>query len=852
MDLGIPRRIHKNEPDLQSELFSLGFKHLKEDRLDAVTHIVWYLCGPDGMELAYEALQTVDGREDHSYAVDLVFSAAAHAINRCDSCSPWHERFWTIFRRNRKVINMNASFAFGCQIPNPVADYLEWITKSEDRNRHEIDLSITKSRIGELYKPEHLDGFNLVDIGRVVPILKQVAVQDSKIKGRSVTPSLDGKRAAIQWMQCLGCEDVYQLSVSVAIEETNPYSAHGMAEFLSFSPQPTFDRSLCEQIVTAQMRDNDENEDFFRQSAVVQLAHASESREAFIAMTRFGYLHHGEVLLSFVNALADLAFARISQGDTDIFDRLLVMTSGNSASHHRKAGVSVLCRLASAVEVDSHVANQLWQFTNDSSLDTYSRSIAIIAVGNPKVVATEPQLVWLRTKAFSDDFEHQREALEGLFERGQVSNDDYPRIAPLLGARLDGGCFQVENAHQSTDWQAYMLGQIYRLNAGIAHQAVVSILEKAAMTAVHQLTHAIEEYGNQQPPEVLEKLRDRVVNVNTRGRADTELIRVLSAVSVNSIVDIVADACWVDWLEPARIALADGLNWPDGSLAHSDAKILSLFAALIRDPSVQVRRTAYRRFAQVNPDEFAMHLEMLASSGEPTFISRAAEGIRWLPAQEFSDNFVRRSALDCHVLPEVREIARDAITERRSRNWCREYMNEIKFAVKANRLDKREFRLAGAVKAIGDDETLQQLHDLLTSSDIKPRIRFWLEGLRKAVAKQWKTTLGKNAEPWTLLRGSVLMLSGQIVLPESSKVIEATVHLWKHERKNLTERYSWGGIIEPQDGSVSDFHDLGEVELRLPSREQRRIRVSASAWSSSHNVRLSFFSNDPWPEESAP
>ena len=390
------------------------------------------------------------------------------------------------------------------------------------------------------------------------------------------------------------------------------------------------------------------------------------------------------------------------------------------------------------------------------------------------------------------------------------------------------------------------------MNASLAHRAIASILEKAPIVAVHQVTDAIEEYGSLQPPEVIEKLRDRVVNVNTRGQADTELIRVLSAVSVSSIVDIVAEASWVDWLEPARIALADGLNWPDGSLAQSDAKIQSLFAALIRDPSVQVRRTAYRRFAQANPDEFALHLEMLASSGEPSFISRAAEGIRWLPAPKFSDNFVRRSGLDCHVLPEVREIARDAITERRSRNWCRDYMNEIEFAVKANRLDKREFRLAGAVKAIGDDETLQQLHDLLTSSDIKPRIRFWLKGLRKAVAKQWKTTLGKNAEPWTLLRGSVLMLSGQIVLPESSKVIEATVHLWKHERKSLTDLYSWGGIIEPQNDSVSAFHDLGEVELRLPSREQRKIRVSESTWSSSHNVRLSFFSNDPWPEESAP
>lgn len=849
VDLGVPRSTDKDEADLRGELFSLGSRHLGNNRLKAVRHIVWYLCGPDGMELAVEALKTVDGQDDRDMNVDLMFSAMAHAIDRCEADSTLHREVWGIFRRNRRTINMNASFAFGCQTPIPVRDYLDWLSDKADQRRRDVHFSVTKSRVAELFKPQHLDGFDLVDVHRIAPLLKEVAGKDSQITGRFVTPSLDAKRAAVEWMQCLGVDVVSELNVQVALDETNPYAAHGIAELLSASPQSNFPEALCKQIETAEVRDQDDNENTFRQLAAIQLAHASETRDAFLAMTKFGFLHREKVLLSVINALTDLSNARNSAGDIDVFDRLLSMISSDAKQHHREAAVASLCGLVSSMAVSPQVANHLWEIADDPTLDFYSRSSAFILLGSQNVTADEQQMQWLREKAFSENFEHQRDAFEGLLQRKGISVNDYPEAAKFLGANYNDEQFQVDKPNELTDWQAYMFAHLYRRDPHCTHEAIAAILDSASVEAVHQVTCAVEERGSKQPMTVIERLRDRVVAANTRGRADTELIRVLSKVSPDAIIDIVSDGAWSDWLEPARVALADSLASCDVLETTNEQEYRPLFAALIRDPSLQVRRTAYRRFARTNPNEFALYLEMLSASAEPALLCRASEGIRWLPSAQFDDDFIRRVDLDSHPLPEVREIARDAIIERRNRDWCDEYIHEIEEAATGNRLEGREFRLGLAIKAIGDDETLQRLDALSSEVSIKPRIRFWLKGLRKAVKKRWKKTLGKQAEPWALLRGSVQMLGGTIYLPEADKEITATVHLWKHERKSLAERYSWGGILEPLEGSISDLHGLEEVELRLPSREPCTIHVSDSTWSSSQNVRLAFSSNNPWPEE---
>ncbi|WP_417735237.1 hypothetical protein [Rosistilla oblonga] len=851
IDLGVPTVEKGGDRNQRSELITLGRTKLKNDEFQAVKHIVWYLCGPDGMDLVLDALAKAEGIEDRAFHVDMIFSGAAHAIDRCDVSSPFHQQVWDVFRRNKATINMNASFAFGCQSPEPIRDYLDWLVEDSSEGNHDIQFSVTKSRISELFKPQHLDGFDLVDANRIVPALKQIAIKDSGITGRLVTPSLDAKTSSIQWLQCLGVEDFDDLSTSIILKETNPYVAHRVAELLSASAQSRFAQVLCEQIESAAELDVDDNENFFRQSAAIQLAHASETRKAFCAMTKFGYLHRGNVLLSVIDALSDLAIARLSAGDQDVYELILGMNSKNAPQHHREAGVATLCRLVSNGDVDSNVANRLWEFVDDQTLDAFSRASCLVVLGSPGVAADDQQLQWLREKAFSSDFDQQPDAFEGLLLRNGISIGEYSQAAEFLGCTYTDGKFQTKEPGEVSAWQAHMLAHLYRAEPNRAVGAIESILGFASSESVHQITWAIEERGSNQPATVVEQLRNRVLLSNTRGRADTDLIRTLGVVSSDLITEIILSGAWCNWLEPGRLALVENARLSEEGDLVSSETAREIYAAFISDPSFQVRRAAYRQFARLNPGAFALYLEVLSTSTEPELLSRAAEGIRWLPSNQFDDDFIRGAGLDSHPLPEIREIAKDAIIERRNREWCDHYIGEIEAAVRDNRLAAREFRLGLAIETIGDDETLERLGLMMTESVVKPRIRFWLKGLRKAVEKQWKKTLGQSAKPWSFLRGSVQMLEGKLYLGELDKEFAATVHLWKHERKSLSEKYSWGGILEPLAGTAADFFELSEAELRFPDRQSCQIHVSGSTWSSSHNVRLSFFSNSPWPEERA-
>lgn len=849
IDLGVPTSNEVKAKNLRNELIALGRIKLNQNQLNAVTHIIWYLCGPDGMDLVLDAIEKVESMEVRSYDLSMIFAGAAKAIDRCPALSPFHQQVWEVFRRNRPIINMNASFAFGCQSPEPIRDYLEWLVEYSTQDDQNIHYSITKSRISELFKPQHLDGFDLVDKDRISFVLQQIATKDSGVTGGYATTSLDAKQSSIQWLQCLGRDDFDNLNTAVILEETNPYVAHRMADLLSASIQNSFSRELCQQLELASRLDDNDNENSFRQAAVMRLAHASESREAFLSVTRFGYLHQGKVQLSVIDALTDLAIARISQGDSDVFELIFGMISERSAKHHREAGVTALCRLISNGFISSNEANCLWQIAEDQSLDAFSRGSAYVALGSANVKANNEQLQWLREKAFLNDFEHQPEAFEGLLLRKCLYISDYPEAAAFLGCTYEDDQFRIKEPRQVSPWQAHMLAHLYLKDQSHTATAIECILKHASGTAVHQITWAIEQLGECQPAGVLEQLCQRVLASNTRGRADTELLQTLGIVSPKLVAGIVDSGVWRDWLEPGRHALVENLKINTQDESDTIEKAVGCYTAFISDPSFQVRRAAYRGFARLAPEAFALYLNVLSTNEDPELISRAAEGIRWLPSNNFDNDFIDRSGLASHPLPEIRDIAKNAITERRNREWCDLYANELEVAVKENRLDAREFRLGLALEMIGDDETIKRLRKLSSDRFVKPRIRFWLLGILKAVEKQWKKTLGQSAQPWSFIRGSVEKVKGRLYLEDGHREIQAIVHLWKHERKNLSDKYSWGGVLELLEADYFRLDTLRTAELRIQDRKSSKIQVWESTWSSNNKPWLTFSSNSPWPED---
>jgi hypothetical protein len=636
---------------------------------------------------------------------------------------------------------------------------------------------------------------------------------------------------------------------AVILEEANTYNVHRLADCLSASRQDAFPPELCKLVESASLNDSDETGSYFRQSAVIRLAHASESKEAFLSMTKFGFLHRGDVPLAVIDALTDLAISRITLGDINAIQLIIEMTSQSSDKHHRDAGVAVFCNLLRRDYVDSNVAAFIWQMADDTTLDSISRGRAFVALGSKNVAANAEQLQWLRERAFSSEFVHQADAFEGLLKRDGIQVSDYPDAAKFLGCIYESNQFQITDPRQLTAWQAHMLAILYRKDRLHTTGAVESILKSANGTAVHQITWAIEQFGGNQPTTVLEYLRDRVLKSNTRGRADTDLIRTLGVVSLKLITEIVDSGVWIDWLEPGRISLAE--SFVTSSMCDSSQATMAVasYASFINDPSFQVRRIAYRGFARLNPNEFAIHLRILSSNEDPELISRAAEAVRWLPSSIFDNDSIDDFGLATHPLPEIREIAKDAIIDRRNRDWCVKYTDEIVSAVKNSRLAAREFRLGLALEMIGDDETITRLRTLASDRTITPRIRFWLIRTLKAVEKQWKKTLGESAQPWSLIRGSVQRVVGTLYVEESNLEIPATIHLWKNESKNPTDNSTWGGVLDVSARTPIHLASISDAELRFTDRQSCKIRVSNNNWRSSGKWVLTFSSSSPWPEE---
>ncbi len=848
-ELGIPRSEDNSTNDFVNELIEVGWASLIYCKPEPITHIIWYLCGPDGMDLVLDAIEKFADLKGSDYDVAMIFAGAAKAVDRCNELSPFHNKIWHVFKQNRAVISMNASFAFGCQSPEPVRDYLEWLLGYSENENTAIQFTITRSRISELFKPEHLDGFDLVDTDRISPFLKRIASEDTKTHGTFTTTCLDAKQSSLQWLQCLGMDDFQEVICSVIFDETNPYVVHHLVDCLSASRQGSFSPQLCKLVESANRTDSDEDGNYFRQSAAIRLAHASESKEAFLSMTKFGFLHRGHIPLAVIDALTDLAISRITLGDSSALQLIIEMTSQRSEKHHRDAGVAVFCNLLRRGYVDSNVAGCIWQMASDTTLDSISRGRAFVALGSKDVVANAEQLQWLRERAFSSDFLHQPDAFEGLLQRDGIQVSDYPDAAKFLGCIYESNQFQITDPRQLTAWHAHMLAILYRKDRLHATGAIESILKFANGTAVHQITWAIEQLGRNQPATVLEYLRDRVLKSNTRGRADTDLIRTLGVVSPNLISEIVDSGVWIDWLEPGRIALAESFWMSSNCDSSHTTMAVDSCASFINDPSFQVRRIAYRGFARLNPNEFELLLTVLSSNEDPELISRAAEAVRWLPSSIFDNDSIDDFGLATHPLPEIREIAKDAIIDRRNRDWCVKYTDEIVSAVKNSRLAAREFRLGLALEMIGDDETITRLRTLASDRTITPRIRFWLIRTLKAVEKQWKKTLGESAQPWSLIRGSVQRVVGTLYVEESNLEIPATIHLWKNESKNPTDNSTWGGVLDVSARTPIHLASISDAELRFTDRQSCKIRVSNNNWRSSGKWVLTFSSSSPWPEE---
>lgn len=838
-------------PDDRHEIIALVRDLLHEHGpIQCVRVAVSTLCGPEDIDLAKELVLAASSLDPKTYDKAMALTAAANAVDRCPSGWSIHEEMWQLLREHRETIKMNAQFAFGCETPNAVSDYLSWMTDRADISDPDINIEISYSRIEELTKPGHLKGFDLANNGRVRDCLQHFATKDTEIKGMCATTALRSKKDAWELLQCLSDDPLDDLLFDAVWNETSSSASHSVAVVAASAQIARFDSRLCDKIRSQAFHASDVEEgQWARELGLIELAHGSGTSEAYDAVLEFAYLHNGDVLQSFVDAIVDLAIHRMRLGDTNVISRLLSKTDVRCDSHHRAAAVSAFCEIMIRGEMSESDSSHVWAFLSDTTLDDLAHRDSLEAIACSDVPIAEDNLVVVCNLALTDSSDLGWRAWEVLIRRQLLDTND---LMSQLLVRLEmsdsavGVRFLTPQAVNS--WQAYLAGLLFTQQVERFSPSICDLLAMSRPDCVHQVIEPIEGNAGGLTSDLRASLVKCVVASNNSGRTDTVVTRLLGRVAPRELLELVDSSAWREWMPAGRVALCEAVVSAGSTVDDGIERPSQCLIEFMRDAEFAVRRVAYRGLAKLDQQTLIDTIESWSAATNPELTSRAAEGIRWISLSHLTDEDLRNFGFQWHSDPKVRELATDAITDRRDRQWASEYFANVKNAAELNLLSAPVYRRGRALIALGDDECIEQIEKLLVDSPISPRIRKWLVRLRKELKKAWKQKTAKWCDPWMHAVGTLEHLPARLRDDEGNEY-ETEIWLWRQERRTQSERYSWGGTVPSFDDRSKGFfiHVKDRFRLRIDGRSEATVQVFGTHMSSQQSTRLTFFGASEYP-----
>ena len=831
----------------RGSIFEIARSHLKEHgSCKSVRRVVNALCGPEEMDIVLQLLGTADQLNSHDRLFTL--TAVASAIDRCPSDSTLHDSVWRQMREYRDTIDMNSQFAFGCDTSETVADYLRWIAEGPNASASARDVEITRLRIDDLFKPNQLDGFDTANTNAVRECMRDFATKDTRMEGKFVTSELRSKCSAWEILQCLNDECLDPLLFQAVCCETNPSAAHAVALSASSARLESLPVEILKRIRTAEPVGTDDGDDhLFRQLAFVELAHASGTREAFDAMLDFGYLHQGDVLQSFVQAIVDLAVERKRQGDTDVIEKIIAMADVGQSQHHRSAAVSAFSQLMIAGKVPIEYQRHALIFFQDESLDTRAHQNALQAIAYSDTPLSASQQNRIRSVAHGEFDDLAWRSWELLVRRGWVNQTDHRGLFSRLGMTEGDGGPHFHDAGKITAWQAFMTGLLFQSDNQRFSNPLQQILDRSRIDCVYQVINPLEQQRLDLQDRIIDALAGRVIKCNSRGSADTELIAALGRIAPTKLFDVAENVDWSEWMDAGRYALCISVaaaGSVDTECLHAASELLLEF---MRDASFKVRRAAYRSLARLDGELLVNVLQAWSQATNAELTMRSAEGVRWIPLDNATDDDIVSLGLTWHADPEVRKLARNAVVDRRNQSWGERYLERIIDSAASDSVDPDVCRCSRALVSLGDDDTIDRIQKALVGLELVPRTRKLLSKTLRDLEKDWKQRSSKWAEPWTHATGTLECLDGAI-RDKSGTEQDVRIWLWRQQRRTQSEKYSWGGTIEQPEHHSSWMSLPDEVELVIKGRPTRTVIISGGTHGISRPSRATFFGDSAYPE----
>jgi len=715
------------------------------------------LVGPKRMQIAVDYLHEVFRQKEstHPLGRSLAISVATRAVERCEDDATIHEEIWSMVNQSGNEVVQSGEYGFRCNSSDVVGDYFARFTgemRQEKSERGHLDY-IFLSRLQELVKPAHLRGWRKFKDEEVVKWLETIASQDTGHRGQFTTTSSELKPLAMATLLELGFQpDKAFIEKSVA-EESSGFVVQNVAKLLACTRVHELPSSILELVSECrqdtgriQEGDNTDSEYFCQQLGLIELVQACRSRNAFEALLSFGFTYDGGVLMATVDAICELAIARIEEGDDDVVERLLGIIQHSENKNHREAAVSVFCRLCWSGYVHGENLNQLVSFAQDETLEAFTRSEVLEAIARTDFKVTDDSKTDLWLLSDSDDETLRWRSLEVFIKRDWLDEAAEQLVLERIQLSPSGNRMAVTEPESLLGWQAYLLGILYQKNVGRYAPAISAAFDRARADVFYQLIRPVKRVGDANPAKVIAALASRIRSLNTSYSTDTGLFSVLAELSPKYLMDLIESNQWHDWRMEGRAALCEAAEIALRHLPSCDTLLCLL--PFIKDSSFQVRRSAYRLLGRVDHERLFISCRLWADSGDMEWERRAAESTLWLPTRLYSDDMLRAMEFQGHREPSVREAFDGVLLRRRQRKWNEDYLETLFSVCRSDSFDVAEaFRLSRAIGKLGDDETVKRIDQFIASSALPIAARNVLKRTKKQVEKQWKQTTAKWPEP---------------------------------------------------------------------------------------------------------
>ncbi|WP_404307992.1 hypothetical protein [Neorhodopirellula lusitana] len=817
--------------------------------------VVQDLVGPKRIEIAERLLRKalVGGSDEIGMGTGLAVAVATKAVDRCGDHDLVHDRIWSVLSQYQKIVNSSHEYGFRCNTSAVIDDHFAWLAEvpnEEDRKSNHWTY-IYLSRLAEFVKPAHLEGWRKVDSTIVRQQLESIVTSNSGHRGQWATTTSKLKPDAFETLLAIEFKPTINFIEDAVVNESSAFVANDIAKRVACTEVSELPSSLLELVRSGVNSDEQDNEHFFRHTGFIELVQSCRSREAFDAISQFGFLYKDDVLLATIDAITETAIARIEEGDSDITTTLFELVKNGKTNHQREAAASVFCRLVWSGYIHGSLLGRLIDIVNDQSLKVFERGEALSAIGRSgfHLAADWKDQIWAFAEtgkvAHGDDTTLMWRAIEVFILREWMNDEKYDWLFDRLGLSSATGFVQLQNADALAGWQAYLLGLLYERDVQQFSHAVASTFAHSKADVFYQLIRPVVRLGNANAKNVIDQFASRIESLNTSYSTDTGLFPVLAKLSPYSLLEMVESGEWKNWMVEGRTSLCEAVFI--ALVRETNVERRAFLIPFMQDSAFQVRRSAYRALADLDHKVLFSVCKLWTESGQMELERRAAESVEWLPTKSYPDDFVRQLRFQSHREPAVREAFKHVLIRRRQRTWADEYLEDLcSLCLSGNSGSAESFRLALALEKLGDDRTVQRIKEFVGEEGLPIWTRTLLKQTTKRIEKQWKQTTSKWPEPWSHEDGEIEEVDGSFVLEDGTE-IDGRVSLWRKHRFDDSEKYSWGGLAVDLSGRFGFFSDDREICLQIPGRIDSNILIGNVQSTSHRGTEFRFNGQSKYP-----